>query len=93
LPVPVAVVVAYDGRHPEWLSAALRSIDAQRPEPAERCLVVDSPDGTAASAALKPDLSRRGWKLRPGNWGDPAVARNEGMAVTKAPWVVFWDAD
>jgi hypothetical protein len=91
--LPVAVVVAYDGRHPEWLSAALRSIDAQHPAPAERCLVVDSPAGMAAFSTLNTDLSRRGWKLRQGNWGDPAVSRNEGMAVTAKPWVVFWDAD
>ena len=44
----IAVVVTADGRHPGWLSAALRSVDAQRPRPAQQCLVVDSPDSAAA---------------------------------------------
>ncbi len=89
----IAVVVASDGRHPDWLSVALRSIEAQLPKPAEQYLIVDSPDATATSAALDVDLSSRGWTVRRGCWGDPAVARNEGMAATGSPWVVFWDAD
>ncbi len=88
----VAVVVAWDGRSPVWLSAALRAIDAQVPAPAERCLVVDSPDGTAPPST--PDLARAsGWTIRRGSWCDPAAARNEGLAATRSPWVVFWDAD
>lgn len=83
----IAVVVTADGRHPGWLAAALRSVDAQQPRPAERCLVIDSPDGAAATN------TPGGWTVRHGRWGDPAVARNEGMAATGAPWVVFWDAD
>ena len=89
----IAVVVTSDGRHPEWLSVALRSIEAQPGKPAEQCLIVDSPDGAATFSALDVDLSPRGWTVRQGCWGDPAVARNEGMAATGLPWVVFWDAD
>jgi len=89
----VAVVVASDGRHAKWLSAALRSIQAQVPRPAERCLVMDSPDGAATLAALDVDTSPRGWVIREGCWGDPSLARNEGLAATRSPWVVFWDAD
>jgi hypothetical protein len=28
-----------------------------------------------------------------GYWCDPAADRNEGMAATRSPWVVFWDTD
>ena len=89
----VAVVIAWDGRHPEWLSAALRSIETQIPRPAERCLVVDSPNGVPALSALSADTSLSGWTVREGCWGDPSAARNEGTAATASPWVVFWDAD
>lgn len=89
----VAVVVASDGRHARWLSDALRSIQAQVPRPAERCLVMDTPDGTAALFTLDVDLSPQGWVIRHGCWGDPSLARNEGLAATSSPWVVFWDAD
>ena len=89
----VAVVVASDSRHAKWLSAALRSIQAQVPGPAERCLVMDTPDEAAALAAFDVDTSPRGWMIRRGCWGDPSLARNEGLAATRSPWVVFWDAD
>jgi hypothetical protein len=91
--VQIAVVVAWGGEHREWLSAALRSIDAQVPAAAERCLVVDSDRGGAipdAEAAARP-AGR--WSIRQGCWREPAAARNEGIAATTAPWVVFWDAD
>jgi len=89
----VAVIVASDGRHAKWLSTALRSIESQVPRPAERCLVVDSPDGAAALSVLDVDTSPRGWVIRQGCWGDPSMARNEGLTATGSPWVVFWDAD
>jgi hypothetical protein len=89
----VAVVVASDGQHAGWLSAALRSIETQLPKPTERCVVVDSPDGAAILSALDADFSRQGWIVRYGCWGDPAAARDEGTAATRSPWVVFWDAD
>jgi hypothetical protein len=91
--VRIAVVVAWDGRRPEWLSAALRTVDGQVPAPAERCLVVDSPDATAALAAPNTAISASGWTIRQGYWCDPAADRNEGMAATRSPWVVFWDTD
>lgn len=89
----IAVVVAWDGGHPEWLSAALRSLDAQVPVPAERCLVVDSPDGAARTAAAEVAAWLGGWTIRHGCWREPAAARNEGMTAIQSPWVVFWDAD
>lgn len=89
----IAVVVAWDGLHPEWLSAALRSLDAQVPAPSERCLVVDAPDAAARLSARDVASSLSGWTIRQGYWHEPAAARNEGMAATQSPWLVFWDAD
>ena len=48
-------VVARDGRHPERLSVALRSIDGQLPKPARRYFVTDSPDDAATFSS--PDLN------------------------------------
>jgi Glycosyl transferase family 2 len=92
-PVHIAVVVAWGGEHPEWLAAALRSVDAQVPVPAERCLVVDSAQDQAMTAARELAAASRGWTVRQGCWREPAAARNDGMAATRSPWVVFWDAD
>lgn len=72
----IAVVVASDGRHPEWLSVALRSIEAQPGKPAELCLIVDSPDGAATFSALDVNLSPRGWTVRQGCWGGPPDVRS-----------------
>jgi hypothetical protein len=87
------VVVAWGGGHPAWLSAALRSIDAQVPPPEERCLVVDSADDQAMVTARDAASSSGRWTVRQGCWREPAAARNEGLAATSSPWVVFWDAD
>ena len=85
----VAVVVAWNGRHQDWLTQALVSIDTQLPTATQRCLVIDSADGNSLRASLSAD----GWLIRVGDWKDPAAARNEGMQATGAPWLVFWDAD
>ena len=55
--------------------------------------MVDSPDGAAALSVLDIGRLPRGWVVRQGCWGDPSMARNEGLAATGSPWVVFWDAD
>ena len=89
----IAVVVAWGGHHPEWLSAALRSIDAQVPAPAEQCLVVDSDRDGAMRDAHAATSPSRGWTVRQGCWHEPAAARNQGIAATTSSWVVFWDAD
>lgn len=89
----IAVVVAWGGEHSEWVAAALRSIDAQVPAPGERCLVVDSADDQAMPTARDVVAGRGGWTIRQGHWREPAAARNEGVAATQSPWVVFWDAD
>jgi hypothetical protein len=91
--VHIAVVVAWGGEHPEWLSAALRSVNAQVPAPAERCLVVDSAEDQAMITARELASPPGGWTVRQGCWREPAAARNEGLAATRSPWVVFWDAD
>jgi hypothetical protein len=91
--VDIAVVVAWGGEHDEWLSAALRSVDAQVPAPKERCLVVDSAQQRAILTARNAVSAGTSWIIRQGHWREPAAARNEGMAATRSPWVVFWDAD
>jgi glycosyltransferase involved in cell wall biosynthesis len=87
------VVVVWGGEHPEWLAAAVRSIDAQVPAPAERCLVVDSDRDEAIADARDAVRAPGGWVVRQGCWREPAAARNEGVADTSSAWVVFWDAD
>jgi hypothetical protein len=89
----IAVVVSWDGRNPGWLAEALKSIDSQSARPTQRCLVVDSPDGTAALKAMPLNPTARGWTISYGSWSDPAGARNHGVDTTEAPWLVFWDAD
>jgi Glycosyl transferase family 2 len=91
--VHIAVVVAWGGEHADWLSAALHSIDAQVPAPEERCLVVDSAGDQAMITAREAISSSGHWTILQGCWRQPAVARNEGLAATRSPWVVFWDAD
>jgi Glycosyl transferase family 2 len=87
--VRIAVVVAWGGEHPDWLAAALRSVDAQVPAPVERCFVVDSAHDRAMITARDVAPSSGGWTVRQGCWREPAAARNQGLAATRSPWVVF----
>jgi hypothetical protein len=89
----IAVVVVWAGRFPEWASQALASVEAQRPTPMERVLVIDHPAGPELLPTLTQDPRNHGWTVVSGTWCDPAVARNAGMDRTSAPWLVFFDAD
>lgn len=81
----LAIIVTCHAAYLRWLPEALRSIERQLPPGSERALVLDGcPEGAAASA---------GWRCITGDWGNPALARNAGLAATSAPWLIFWDAD
>jgi glycosyl transferase family 2 len=81
----LAVVVTCHAPYLRWLPEALDSVDRQVPEPAERVVVLDDCEA--------PRLDHRGWRRVHGGWRHPAGARNAGLAATRAPWVIFWDAD
>lgn len=80
----VTVHPAYFG---EMLHECMRAWDAER-VPGQKILVVD--DGGMLSAVLQ---LRSGWQIVAGKWGHPSGARNAGLEVVRAPWVVHWDAD
>jgi Glycosyl transferase family 2 len=81
----LAVVVTCHAPYLRWLPELLDSVDRQTPPPAERVLVLDGCDGPRAVDGR--------WRRVQGAWADPARARNAGLAVTRAPWMTFWDAD
>lgn len=89
----IAVVVVWAGRFPQWASQTLTSIEAQRPPPVERVLVIDHPGGIEATQTLAADPRDHGWTVLHGEWNDPAAARNAGISQTSAQWLVFFDAD
>jgi GT2 family glycosyltransferase len=93
----IAVVVpAY--RATTTIGRCLAALGAQRDAPSFEVVVVDSsPDdataaavraaGTAMSDSLRLRLERSSSRLYPGE------ARNRGVASTRAPWLLFLDAD
>lgn len=81
----IAVVVTCHEPYLKWLPEAIGSINRQRPEATERVVVFDR--------CKSPALHDERWRVIEGDWGHPAWARNAGMAATRAPWLIFWDAD
>lgn len=81
----IAVVVTCHEPHLKWFPQALASINRQKPGSAERVAVFDK--------CRPPSGLDGGWRIVEGNWGDPSGGRNAGMALTAAPWLIFWDAD
>jgi hypothetical protein len=81
----LAVVVTCHAPYLRWLPELLGSVDRQAPQPAERVLVLDGCDGPRGDGGR--------WRRIHGAWRHPGGARNAGLAVTRAPWVTFWDAD
>jgi len=88
-PLPVSVVIpAFNRGH--LLSAALASVERQRPSPPAEMIVVDdgSIDDTAAIA------ERHGARvIRHGRRRGAAEARNTGFAAASQPWVALLDSD
>jgi hypothetical protein len=87
--VPVAVILTAHAPYVEagWLYEAIESIEAQKPRPAEKLLVLDGVD----PAALRPLPD--GWRVESGTWGNPNPARNLGLSLVTSPWVLHFDAD
>ena len=69
----------------KWLPEAIASIDRQIPEPSERVVVFDR--------CKPPTVYGERWRFIEGDWWHPSGARNTGIAVTRAPWLIFWDAE
>jgi glycosyltransferase involved in cell wall biosynthesis len=80
----IAMIVTCHDTYLKWLPEAMASIDHQIPTPAERLAIFDRCQAPAV---------KDGWRFIEGDWGHPSRARNAGIAATRAPWLVFWDAD
>jgi hypothetical protein len=83
----LAVVVTCHGPYLKWLEGCLDSIDWQTVSAGEKVVVLD---GCKAPEWL---VARCEWRIVEGEWGGPGPARNVGMAATRAPWIVWFDAD
>ncbi|MCC6671977.1 MAG: glycosyltransferase family 2 protein [Planctomycetes bacterium] len=83
----VAVVIAARDAT-AWLAETLAAVHAQSLAPAE-VVVVDDGSRDATAAVAEAAGAR---VLRQANRG-PGAARNAGIAVTRAPWLAFCDAD
>ena len=85
-----AVVLVVHAAYLKYLPAAVASIDAQSLPFAHKVLVFDT-----AFESEVPTLKMPGdWSIVFGNFRNPNLARNEGLAnVGKVEWVCFWDAD
>ncbi|SHG27410.1 hypothetical protein [Streptoalloteichus hindustanus] len=81
----VAVVLTCDPDQGHLPPTVLSSVDRQEPAPVERLLV---PHG----CRTLPDLPST-WQVMWGEWPHPAQMRNQAMARTSAPWVMFTNAD
>jgi len=81
---PAVIVTCYEP-YLRWLPEALRSIDRQLPENAERVVAFDG--------CAPPRRGVGSWQVLSGSWGHPAGARNAGIEATHSPWLIFWDAD
>ena len=85
MPADVAIVVTCHEPYLRLLPDALAAVDRQVPEPAERVLVLDG--------CAPPSFIDARWRFISGSWGHPSGARNAGLAASRAPWLVFLDAD
>ncbi len=81
----IAVIITCHESYLKWLPEAINSIHRQMPAPRELVVVFDT--------CQPPALNNDRWRCIQGDWGHPSDARNAGITVTKAPWLIFWDAD
>lgn len=84
---PVSVVVPAWGNHVHYVPAAVESVLAQDPPPAE-VIVVDN-----ASDVPVPPLPDAVRVVRTAERVGPGAARNHGLREASQPYVMFWDAD
>lgn len=92
-PAEIAVVVTVHKPYLRYLRECLDSIErqwerAEGPQGlAERVVVLDG--------CTPPRWLRRHphWRLVAGQWGQSSLARNAGLWATRAPWIVWFDAD
>lgn len=81
----IAVIVTCHGPYLRWLPEALASIERQVPRAAEQVVVLDS--------CTHPPAVSNSWRCLTGNWRHPSGSRNAGVNATRAPWLIFLDAD
>ncbi|HEX3068063.1 MAG TPA: glycosyltransferase family 2 protein [Thermoanaerobaculia bacterium] len=80
----ISVIVTCHEPYRKWLPGVLASIDVQSARISEKVIAFDN-----CTPPPLPDS----WLTIHGTWGNPADARNAGMSMTRAPWLIFWDAD
>lgn len=92
-PAEIAVVVTVHKPYLRYLRECLDSIERQW----ERA---NGPQGlvervVALDGCTPPRWLRRraGWRLVAGQWAQSSLARNAGLWATRAPWIVWFDAD
>jgi hypothetical protein len=77
----IAVVVTCHEPYFKWLPEAIASIDRQIPERSERVVVVDR--------CKAPAVDGEQWRFIVSSRGHPSGARNAGIALTRALWLIF----
>lgn len=87
----IAVIIPNFQRK-ERLRRALASVLRQSLRPVEIVVVDDA--STVDLTDVREEAEREGirWIARESN-GGPALARNEGVAATRSPWIAFLDSD
>jgi hopene-associated glycosyltransferase HpnB len=87
------VVPARDEAH--TIAAVIASLLAQDYRGSFRVILVDdnSTDGTAALAGAAPNLAVITLKSKPGGWSGKLWALSQGVAASRAPVLLFTDAD
>ena len=84
----------YAGERPEFLSAALNSLEQQTDQPDEILLVKDGPISQELESVIKEYERRLGLRTisLPDN-GGLARALNAGLAAARHPWIMRFDTD
>lgn len=80
----VGLIVTCHRPYLHWLPDAVAAIDAQSADLSEKVVAFDSCHPLRLPAS---------WQTILGTWGNPADARTAAMAVTRSPWIIFWDVD
>lgn len=89
--LPDVAVVIPCHNYGRFLREAVDSVLAQTHRPAEIVIVDDS--STDDTAKIARSYADRGVRYLRGEWRNVGAARNAGLSATRAPYLVFLDAD